>query len=180
MCVSKKEDTMSPKPIVLATDGSPSAAEATLEAVELARALDTQLVVVAVEHTSLPFAGTGTYGYAELCSELRKVEQTRIERALEQACGVADEAGITCEPVHVGDELPVAAQICRLAHARKAQMIVVGAHGWGSVGRVLHGSVSTAVVHEARCPVLVVPSARLSEQAVDALDGAVRVREPVS
>jgi len=27
----------------------------------------------------------------------------------------------------------------------------------GTVGRVLHGSVSTAVVHQARCPVLVVP-----------------------
>ena len=35
------------KPIVLATDGSPSAAEATLNAVELAKALDAPLVVVA-------------------------------------------------------------------------------------------------------------------------------------
>ena len=171
---------MSAKPIVLATDGSPSAAEATLEAVELARALDAQVVVVAVEHPSLLFAGTGTYGYAELWLELRKVEQTRIEHALEQACAVAEEAGVTCEPVHASDESPVAEQICRLAQARKARMIVVGAHGWGSVGRVLHGSVSTAVVHEARCPVLVVPSARLTEQAVDTLDGAVRVREQVS
>jgi hypothetical protein len=35
-------------------------------------------------------------------------------------------------------------------------MIVVGAHGWGPLRRVVHGSVSTAVVHQARCPVLVV------------------------
>jgi nucleotide-binding universal stress UspA family protein len=171
---------MSPKPIVLATDGSPSAAEATLEAVGLARALDAQLVVVAVEHPSFLFAGAGTYGYAELWAEIRTVEQQRIEHALDQACAVAEEAGVTCEPVHVSDELPVAEQICRLAQARRAQMIVVGAHGWGSVGRVLHGSVSTAVVHEARCPVLVVPTAQLAEQPVDAFDGAVRVREEVS
>jgi hypothetical protein len=59
-------------------------------------------------------------------------------------------------------------------------MVVVGAHGWGSVGRVLHGSVSTAVVHEARCPVLVVPSAQLADQRVESLDETVRVREPVS
>ena len=155
---------MSAKPIVLATDGSPSAAEATLEAVELARALDAQVVVVAVEHPQLLFAGTGSYGYAELWTEVRKVEQKRIEHALEQACAVAEEAGVTCEPVHASDAAPVAEQICRLAQARNAQMIVVGAHGWGSVGRVLHGSVSTAVVHEAHCPVLVVPSARLADQ----------------
>jgi nucleotide-binding universal stress UspA family protein len=177
--VSKKEDTMTTKPIVLATDGSPSAAEATLEAVELARALDTQLVVVAVDHPPL-FAGTGSYGYAELYLELRKAERTRIEQALDQACAVAEEAGVTCEPIHASDELPVATQIQRLAQAKKAQMIVVGAHGWGAVGRVLHGSVSNAVVHEAHCPVLVVPSAGLAEQPVEALDSAVRVRETVS
>lgn len=170
---------MSARPIVLATDGSPSAAEATLEAVELARALETQLVVAAVEHPQLLFAGTGTYGYAELWAEVRKVEHKRIDHALEQACSVAEEAGVSCEPVHATDDLPVAEQICRLAQARRAQMIVVGAHGWGSVGRVLHGSVSTAIVHEARCPVLVVPSARLTDSPVEQLDD-VHVREPVS
>lgn len=170
---------MSAKPIVLATDGSPSAAEATLEAVDLARALESQLVIVAVEHPQLLVAGTPTYGYAELWSEIRKAEQKRIEHALEQACAVAEEAGVTCEPVHASDELSVADQICRLAQARRALMIVIGAHGWGSVGRVLHGSVSTAVVHEARCPVLVVPSARVTDQPIEALDGTIRVREEV-
>ena len=35
-------------------------------------------------------------------------------------------------------------------------MIVVGAHGWGPIRRLWHGSVSIAVLHEAHCPVLVV------------------------
>jgi len=169
---------MSGKPIVLATDGSPSAAEAILEAVELARTLDAPLVVVAVDHPPL-IAGAGSYGYAELWAEVRAVEHTRIEDALEQACAVAEEAGVASEPVHASDKLPVSDQICRLALARAAQMIVVGAHGWGAVGRVLHGSVSSAVVHEARCPVLVVPSPRIVEQSADAFAGG-RVREEVS
>src|SRR5437764_2929481 len=42
------------KPIVLATDGSPSAAEATLTAVELAKALGAPLVAVSVEHVVVP------------------------------------------------------------------------------------------------------------------------------
>ncbi len=171
---------MSARPIVLATDGSPSAAEATLQAVELARALDTQLVVVAVEHPPLLFAGTGVYGYAGIWAGIRELERERIEDVLAATCAVAQEASVPCEPVHAGEARPVAEQICHLAEARRAQMVVVGAHGWGSVGRVLHGSVSTAVVHEARCPVLVVPSAQLADQRVESLDETVRVREPVS
>lgn len=148
---------MNVKPILLATDGSPSAAEATLEAIELAKAFDTSLVVISVEHPPL-LAGTGFYGYGELLGEIRKVENERIDAALSQTMAVAAEAGVSCEGIHGGDEASVADQICRLAAARKARMIVVGAHGWGAMRRVLHGSVSTAVVHLARCPVLVVPS----------------------
>lgn len=147
---------MNTKPILLATDGSPSAAEATLEAIDLARAFDAELVVVSVDH---PLTVGGTfYGYAELLVELRKVEHERIEEALAQACAAATEAGITCEAVHAGPDATVAEQICRIAATRKARMIVIGAHGWSPIRRVLHGSVSTAVVHEAKCPVLVVPS----------------------
>jgi nucleotide-binding universal stress UspA family protein len=147
---------MNAKPIVLATDGSPSAAEATLEAVQLAKAFDAPLVAVSVEHVSC--LGGSYYGYAELLAELRNAEHDRIEHALEQACAVAGEAGVECEPAHLGDERSVAGQICRLAAERNARLIVIGAHGWTPVKRVLHGSVSTAVVHEAHCPVLVVPS----------------------
>ena len=49
-----------------------------------------------------------------------------------------------------------------LPATRKARIIVVGAHGWGAMRSGLHGSVSTAVVHLARCPVLVVPSGAIN------------------
>jgi len=143
------------KPIVLATDGSPSAAEATLQAVELARALEAPLVAVSVEHS--PLAGAGYYGSAEVMAELSKVAAERVEETLAQVLAVADEAGVVCEAVHAAGSVPE--EICRTAARRKARMIVIGAHGWGPLRRVLHGSVSTAVVHEARCPVLVVGAA---------------------
>jgi nucleotide-binding universal stress UspA family protein len=141
------------KPIVLATDGSPSAAEATLQAVDLARTFGVTLVAVSVEHPNQ--AGAGYYGYAEVLVELEKAERERVETTLAQTAAIAAEAGIACEPVHARGS--VADEICRVAARRNARMIVVGAHGWGPVQRVLHGSVSSAVVHEARCPVLVVP-----------------------
>jgi nucleotide-binding universal stress UspA family protein len=140
------------KPIVLATDGSPSAAEATSRAVELAHALDASLVVVATEHVDVP--SYGYYGYADLVVELTKIERTRVDETLAQAKAVATEAGVACEVVHaIG---PVSEAICTVARKHDAQMIVIGAHGWGPVGRLLHGSVSMAVVHEAPCAVFVV------------------------
>jgi nucleotide-binding universal stress UspA family protein len=47
-------------------------------------------------------------------------------------------------------------EICRIAEERDVQLIVVGSHGWGAAKRFLSGSVSTALVHQAPCPVLVV------------------------
>lgn len=47
--------------------------------------------------------------------------------------------------------------ICEVADRLGAEPIVVGARGLGRVGSVLLGSVSSAVVHHAKHPVLVVP-----------------------
>lgn len=140
------------KPIVLATDGSPSAAEATLHAVELARTLGAPLVAVAVEHVDVP--SYGYFGYANLVAEMTKIEREHVDETLAQAMAVATEAGVSCTVVH--ETGPVAEAICTAAQRQNAQMIVIGAHGWGSLGRLWHGSVSMAVVHDAHCPVLVV------------------------
>ena len=141
------------KPIVLATDGSPSAAEATLHAVELARALDAPIVAVAAEHVAVP--AYGYYGYADLVREMTKIEKTHVEETLAQVNAVAAEAGVPCDVVHA-EGVPVAEAICTTARQRDAQMIVIGAHGWGPLQRLWHGSVSMAVLHGAHCPVFVV------------------------
>jgi nucleotide-binding universal stress UspA family protein len=140
------------KSIVLATDGSPSAAEATLRAVELAGALEATLVAVAVEHATVPTYGY--YGYANAVTELAKLEHEHVDETLARAKSVASEAGVRCEVVHASGSISDA--ICRVAATHNARLIVVGAHGWGPVRRLLHGSVSSAVLHEAPCPVLVV------------------------
>ncbi|HEU5362376.1 MAG TPA: universal stress protein [Gaiellaceae bacterium] len=139
------------KPILLATDGSPSAAEATREAIELARALEVPLVATAVEHVSAP--SYGYYGYAEVYSELRKAEVEHAHAVLRDVARRADAAGVACETVQ--REGVVVDEICRLAQEREAALIVIGAHGWGTLKRLVFGSVSLGVLHEAPCPVLV-------------------------
>ncbi len=140
------------KPILIATDGSPSAAAATREAVELAAQLETPLVVTTVEHVGAP--SYGYFGYAEVYSELCKAEHEHVHAVLEDVAARAAEAGDPCETV-APDGPAVGDEICRLAKAREASLIVIGAHGWGPVRRAFFGSVSLGVLHDAPCPVLV-------------------------
>ena len=60
---------MNTRPILFATDGSPSAADAQKEAFELARRLDAPLVVVSVVHATLPAVGYAGYGYSNIVVE---------------------------------------------------------------------------------------------------------------
>ncbi len=53
-----------------------------------------------------------------------------------------------------------AVEILRHAAHWKADLIVVGSHGRGTMGRLLIGSVAQKVLHEAGCPVMVVPHRR--------------------
>ena len=148
------------KPILLATDGSPSAMEATREALELARMLHVPLVAVAVEHVSVPTYGY--YGYAEVYSELRKADAEHVQRVLSDVAQRADTLGVDC--ITVTAEGPVVDQILEVARSRNAAMIVVGAHGWGPIRRLVFGSVSLGLLHDAPCPVLVARTPATGEQ----------------
>lgn len=140
------------KPIMLATDGSPSAEAATREAIDLARHLGVPLLAVSVEHQSIP--AYGYYGYSEMVEELRKVEHERVEKLLETVQAEATEAGVACETLSC-EGLP-GKTLCEMAADRNVRLVIIGAHGWGRVGRLIHGSVSTYVLHHAPVPVLVV------------------------
>jgi len=146
--------------ILLATDGSPSAEAATREAVELARATGWPLTILTVWH--LPVTG---FAYEPLVSvpEVAEAVQERGRLALETAVAAARAAGL--EPdARLVEGLP-AHDICEIARERDASLIVIGSHGWGTVQRLLFGSVSGAVLHHAPCPVLVVRGGAPAEAA---------------
>lgn len=155
------------RPILFATDGSPSAEEAQREAFELARRLDVPLLVVAVEHAVLPAYGYAGYGYSNVVAELTEAERHRVEKLLASVAESAEQAGLHCATV-AADGIPVD-EICRKAHDYDVQLIVVGSHGWGAARRFFSGSVSTGLVHSAPCPVLVVrPRPKAHEHAAAA------------
>ncbi len=142
------------RPILFATDGSPSAEVAQQEAFELAQRLDAPLVVVSVAHAHLPAVGYAGYGYSNIVAELTQAEHKRVKELLATIATSACAAGLSCSTV-LADGFAVE-EICEVASEHDAQLIVVGSHGWGAARRFLSGSVSTGLVHSAPCPVLVV------------------------
>jgi nucleotide-binding universal stress UspA family protein len=154
------------RPILFATDGSPSAAEAQRKAIELAHALGAPLVVVSVAHLALPVTGYGGYGYSDIVSELKNAEHKRVEQLLASVTEAAEAEGVSCSAV-AADGFAVD-EICKKAGDHDAQLIVVGSHGWGAARRLFSGSVSTGLVHSAPCPVLVVRSQQAHENAAAA------------
>jgi len=77
-------------------------------------------------------------------------EQRRLE-ALKQKFGTADLLALQVQG-SVPDE------ILRLAREHAATLIVIGSHGHGALYHLLVGSVTTAILKDAPCPVLIVPS----------------------
>jgi nucleotide-binding universal stress UspA family protein len=146
-------------PIVLATDGSPSAEKATRLAVELARETDSKLCVVAAWHTPLT---NNTWAPVTTLPEIEEAEKKRAHDAATAAMELAEAAGVDAESfVRDGEPVEMISQTAKGCHA---SFVVVGSHGWGTIRRLVFGSVSSALLPHAPCPVLV---ARLDEETSD-------------
>jgi nucleotide-binding universal stress UspA family protein len=133
--------------ILLATDLSPASEGATREALDLARDLRAGLLIVSVIDPNTRSVPGG---------RLERMDQRRAAR-LESAQAVVargrDEGVTSSFLVWEGEPGP---SIVEAAASEQVDMIIVGSHGRGAMGRLLIGSVSDYVVRNAPCPVLVV------------------------
>ncbi|MDA2890267.1 universal stress protein [Mycolicibacterium sp. BiH015] len=86
--------------------------------------------------------------------ELQNAEDA-LKHARQAALAIADQG----QPLDVHIEIPRSGAVEALVDASKdAHMVVVGSRGMGRIGRLLLGSVSSGLIHHARCPVTVVRS----------------------
>jgi len=139
------------KPIMLATDGSPTAEKATGTAIELAKALDTDLVVATV--WEIPYTTVGM-APAPVTGELSQLSEGEARKVAARAAARAEEAGVETRTVVLRGI--TVQELCAAAVKFEPRFLVIGSHGWGVIRRALFGSVSTGVLHHAQCPVLVV------------------------
>lgn len=65
-----------------------------------------------------------------------------------------------------------AEEIVRIAREVSVQLIILGSHKRGLVGRLVHGSVSQSVIAAAPCSVLVLPNAHVSRQNNTQIDSS--------
>lgn len=138
--------------ILLAADGSPSAERATDEAVRLARTTGWPLHVVVVWRTPVIVG----YGYTPMAPvhEMSDAERQAAGDVAQRVVARARAAGVDATfEVREGD---AADEICATARETRPELVVIGSHGWGGLRRAVLGSVSSRVVHEAPCGVLVV------------------------
>lgn len=133
--------------ILLATDLSPASEGATRQAIELARDLGAKLLIVSV----IDPASHGTPGgRVERMDQRRRAKETAAQEVVIRG----RQAGVQVSfMIWEGEPGP---SIVDAATSEQVDMVIVGSHGRGSVGRLLIGSVSEHVVRNAPCPVLVV------------------------
>ena len=137
--------------ILIGVDGSDLAREAAMSARELLGPGHTWELVAAVSpHEEPQSSVVGRLDRPVLSDDV--IDDQRRE-AQEHALEIGRMLDLQGEvQVTTGEPGPV---ICQSAQELGADLIVVGSHGRGSIGRVLLGSVSRYVLEHAPCPVLV-------------------------
>jgi nucleotide-binding universal stress UspA family protein len=135
--------------IAVGLDGSPESRAALALAQDLADATGARLRLLCVVPPAVPV------GSPWASTPVGIVERDRAAR--EQARALVDDAASEIGDHATGDVVPGTPhkELARLSHA--ASVVVVGSRSYGPLRRLLLGSTSTKVVHEAACPVLVLP-----------------------
>jgi nucleotide-binding universal stress UspA family protein len=146
------------KRIAVAVDGSPHGSLALDYAIDLAHRYGSQLSVLAVAPIQPVYALPNEPFTA---SAMPMSDLPRYQKIVEEAVARAEQAGVTavtglCEDGVVVDE------ILAFLDQHPTDLLVLGSRGLSAARRLLLGSVSTAMVTHAPCPVLVVRSASMT------------------
>jgi nucleotide-binding universal stress UspA family protein len=133
--------------VVVAFDGSEGANAALAGAVEIAARDGAALTVVEATAEQMPSVVPGSPRQAppEKAEEARKVLRQAVERL---------DPELEASPWVVGG--PPGKAVLTVAEDIEADLIVTGSRNRGAVARAVLGSVSTEILHGARCDVLVV------------------------
>ena len=143
--------------ILIATDGSEFGRTAAEKACELAAGRqDIAFTIVSAYETPASVAAEPYVGTPEMYQQLIDGLRLLAERAVDEVKSIVEQRFPNPSVTTVVEMGRAAEVILDAADRVKADLVVVGSHGHGFWGRSLLGSVSNAVVHHARCPVLVV------------------------
>jgi nucleotide-binding universal stress UspA family protein len=145
-----------PQRVLVATDTTPTSAAAELVGIELSSRVGASLVFLSVIDPSQLRLPGGIFH--------TRVDQVRAQRESALAKSVANARQIGIAAQFLIWEGNPGASVIDAAEAEGADLIIVGSHDRGAVGRLLLGSVSSYVVDHGHQPVLVIrPGQRLDD-----------------
>ena len=147
--------------ILLATDGSKFSSAAVEECKKyIESGLATEIKIVSVYEAQVPIAAEPMAIASDCYQKLTDFARARSLDCAKQAREILAQVPTDGE-VEITIEIEMAnpaSFIVEVAERWFADMVVVGSHGRGFLGRLALGSVSDTVVHSAPCSVLVVRS----------------------
>jgi nucleotide-binding universal stress UspA family protein len=166
--------------VLIAYDGSPSAATAVRAAARLFPTAEAHVATVPLESTVRARAALGMHptmapdAVHEALDVLGAEAQREAEETAQQAVDRATTLGLQAELVPVGPSAPAWAALVDAAHRVGADMLACGTRGRGAFARALLGSTSSGLLHHTDVPLLVVPDGggALAGPAVAAYDGS--------
>lgn len=139
-----------PTKILLATDGTEVSTPASRAAAELSARTGSEVHLVYVGDEI-----SDTLSHAEFDSDDERAARRARELLDEQAQRIEAEGGAVSDSHIIAGSEPDE-EVVKLTREPDVGMVVVGSRGLNWLEEVIKGSVSSSVVRDARCPVLVV------------------------
>ena len=134
--------------LLVATDWSESSRSTVEEALQLAKACSSKLIVMTMVLTNIE--------YEDAVPWVIEQAEKEMQEKLESIRRMASEQGFDCETFVYRGEDP-SGDIVNAAAMKPVDMIVMGTHGRTGLKKLIMGSVARDVIGHAHCKVLVVP-----------------------
>ena len=141
--------------ILVPVDGSEHAKRAAQTAIELAKTFGASLTIISVVAPPAFFV-SGPVGAPADLTEYYRLETEDANGAVGAVAKLAQDSGVRAESQVLRPDKSVVEAIIEFAGKEQADLIVVGTRGLGGFRKMLLGSVSSGVIANAHCAVLVV------------------------
>ena len=139
------------KRILVPTDASEYSRRALKTALELARAVHAEVVLLHVSYTPQAYWGyTISYGITVTQEQLDQNGELALEATL---------TGMDTEPIVITKRVESGHPVTIIVDQIKKEnidLVIMGSHGYGAIAGSVLGSVSQRVLQRASCPVLII------------------------
>ncbi len=152
--------------ILVPIDGSALSLDGATAAIKLAAQLNAAVAVCIVYPPyTMHFSQSLSRTEQKRVDDYQANASRNAETAFEPVVKQANDSRVECES-HLLFDIHIADAICEAAHSLRCQMICIGSHGRGAIGRLLLGSTATKVLALSKLPATAYPVRVPSKRAI--------------